>query len=146
MSPGLYATSNGLLRTIAVLSCLATVACGGGPDVSEDRGTTSLPVLDAVVSMSEWRFGPTEVRLSGDEATLQLRNDGSILHEWALLSSPVVREAELTEDRIIARKAVSAGRVELVTFSLPEPGVYQVVCPIPGHIAEGMVGSLIVEG
>lgn len=129
-----------------VLLLLAAASCGGsgGPAATS---TSVASRSDATVSMTDWRFGPSELTVTGsDSISLEIRNNGAILHEWALLTSRIESEAEFQDDLVIARLAVQSGQTRTVSFELPPPGTYQFVCPIPGHIAEGMVGTLIVAG
>lgn len=97
--------------------------------------------------MSEWRFAPADGAVSaGQPAVIELRNAGTLLHEWTLVSGHVETEEDLDDVEVLANQQVNAGGVERIVIPVLEPGVYEVVCPIPGHIASGMVGTLTVEG
>ncbi len=137
---------------VAVLLIAITTACSGessAPDETAPTTTTTTEAAptDAVVAMSEWRFGPAAISLAaGTEVTLELRNDGALLHEWALLTTEIEDEAGFGDDLVIVRRAVNAGAVDTVTFTVPAAGTYQFVCPIPGHLAQGMEGTLTATG
>lgn len=107
--------------------------------------TSGQPAADLVVTMNEWRFAPREVVVEVERpAVVELRNSGAVLHEWAVVDGRVTTEADLGGVEVLARLKVNAGDVARLELPALRPGVYDVVCPIPGHIANGMVGTLTV--
>jgi len=87
---------------------------------------------------------------AGAEVTLNMTNNGSIEHEFAILKSgehvtPPFGDKD--EDKIYWElDGVDAGETKSDTFTAPtEPGEYDVICGIPGHIELGMVATLIVK-
>lgn len=117
-------------------------ACSGTP---ASTTTSTQPSADVVVTMSDWRFAPGEVAIAaGTPIVLELRNTGTVLHEWAVIDGTVETEADLPGLQIIARREVNAGGVERLQLPGLDSGVYTIVCPVPGHIANGMVGTLTV--
>ena len=87
---------------------------------------------------------------AGAEVTLNLTNNGSIEHEFAILKldqhvDPPFGDKD--EDKIFWElDGVEAGTTKSDTFTAPtEPGEYDVVCGIPGHIELGMTATLIVK-
>lgn len=119
------------------------MACSGAPG---STATSSEVVPDLVVTLSEWRFGPQDAAItSGRRAVVELRNTGTILHEWTLVAERVESEEELAGAEILATQRVNPGAVTRIELQGVPAGVYAVVCPIPGHIASGMVGTLTVE-
>ncbi len=77
--------------------------------------------------------------------TVELRNDGAIVHNWTVLTSRVETESDFREAMRIAGVTAESGAIGRVTFSTPPPGQYQVICTIPGHYSSGMEGLLVVE-
>ena len=125
---------------IAVLIGLAASACG-----SQQEPTSTAPPEDpdVTVALTAYRFGPADLTFpAGDTVTVEVRNFDSIGHDWALLTTTVEGEAEFRHDMIAERIEVRASAVERLTFQVPEPGVYQIVCTIGGHISQGMIGTL----
>lgn len=116
--------------------------CGTGGDGNGEPAAG----VDAFVVMDEWSFAPERLQLDGSTAVIELRNEGAIAHEWALLREPIVREIDYDEDAALAGVLVPAGERRVVTIELPPHGDYQFVCPIPGHFPNGMVGRLDVGG
>ena len=93
---------------------------------------------------------PTYTVSAGEEVTLNLTNNGAIEHEFAILKlgehiTPPFSEKD--EDKIFWElEHVAGGTTMSGTFTAPtEPGEYDVICGIPGHIELGMVATLIVK-
>jgi len=87
---------------------------------------------------------------AGGEVTLNLTNNGSIEHEFAILKlgehvTPPFGDKD--EDKIFWElDGVEAGKTKSDTFTAPtEPGEYDIICGIPGHIELGMTATLIVK-
>jgi uncharacterized cupredoxin-like copper-binding protein len=87
---------------------------------------------------------------AGVEVTLNLTNTGLIEHEFAILKlgehvTPPFGPKD--EDKIFWElDGVEAGTTKSDTFTAPtEPGEYDVICGIPGHIELGMTATLIVK-
>jgi len=87
---------------------------------------------------------------AGAEVTLNLTNNGAIEHEYAILKKGEHVEppfGEKDEGKIFWElDGVAPGTTMSATFTAPtEPGEYDVICGIPGHIEMGMVATLIVK-
>lgn len=87
---------------------------------------------------------------AGAEVTLNMTNNGAIAHEFAILKrgehvTPPFGEKD--EDKILWElDGVESGKTKSATFTAPtEPGEYDVICGIPGHIELGMTATLIVK-
>ena len=93
---------------------------------------------------------PTYTVPAGGEVIVNLTNNGAIEHEFAVLKldqhvTPPFGDKD--EDKIFWElDGVDAGETKSDTFTAPtEPGEYDVICGIPGHIEMGMVSTLIVK-
>jgi uncharacterized cupredoxin-like copper-binding protein len=93
---------------------------------------------------------PTYTVPAGAEVTLNLTNNGAVEHEFAILKkgehvTPPFGEKD--EGKILWElDGVQPGTTMSGTFTAPtEPGEYDVICGIPGHIEMGMVATLIVK-
>jgi len=87
---------------------------------------------------------------AGAEVTLNMTNNGILEHEFAILKlgehvTPPFGPKD--EDKILWElDAVQAGTTLSGTFTAPtEPGEYDVICGVPGHIELGMTATLIVK-
>jgi uncharacterized cupredoxin-like copper-binding protein len=77
--------------------------------------------------------------------TLTLNNQGTMEHTFAVIAEGgrVSSAAELGDTEPVA--GAEAGASVNAAFTAPsEPGPYQVVCTIPGHLEAGMEATLTV--
>jgi uncharacterized cupredoxin-like copper-binding protein len=93
---------------------------------------------------------PTYTVPAGAEVTLNMTNTGVLEHEFAILKlgeHVIPPFGDKDEDKILWElDAVQAGTTKSDTFTAPtEPGEYDVICGIPGHIELGMTATLIVK-
>ncbi len=87
---------------------------------------------------------------AGAEVTLNMTNTGVLEHEFAILKlgeHVIPPFGDKDEDKILWElDAVQAGTTKSDTFTAPtEPGEYDVICGVPGHIELGMAATLIVK-
>lgn len=127
------------LAAILLLASLALSACGGGPRTAE-----------LTVDMHEFMFDPADLSVPANaQVTLSLSNSGALEHEFAIINlgeqvSPPVDEAAL-EGLVFWEHELEPGASETLEFQAPsEPGTYQVICGIAGHLEQGMEGTLTV--
>jgi uncharacterized cupredoxin-like copper-binding protein len=87
---------------------------------------------------------------AGAEVKLNMTDSGSTEHEFAILKkgehvTPPFGEKD--ESKIFWElDGVAPGTTKSGTFTAPtEPGEYDVVCGLPGHIEQGMTATLIVK-
>ena len=131
---------------MAALAAIAitAAACDGGASTSLQATT------------SDFQFSPDSWTVpAGEEITIDISNEGSVLHEWVLMRPGVEIESEAdlpeTEEELLAdfvnvETEVEAGDSTSLTFTAPPSGTYQVICAIEGHFDAGMEGTLTVEG
>jgi uncharacterized cupredoxin-like copper-binding protein len=116
-----------------------------GCTAEQSATTTTMARPDHTISMFEFGFGPSTLAAeAGSTSVLWLRNDGTLLHDWAILSTPITSETELRSDDVIASTRVEPGAVVILEFDTPPAGTYQIICTISGHFSEGMEGALVV--
>lgn len=151
------------LAAVALVAALIAVAAGGfallarGSDPTSEgdaRGTDVSPTAIATDAVSGFRFQPDMWTVpAGEEFRLTMANTDAIAHNLTVLRSPIADESEMYRDAwqefdeslaVLGTGDVAAGETGIATGAL-EPGVYQVVCTIPGHFAAGMRGILNVE-
>lgn len=126
--------------TVLVLGlALILTACG-----SSNKATLNVTATDTGYDSKTYTVP------AGAEVTLNLTNTGAIEHEFAILKlgehvTPPFGEKD--EDKILWElDGVQPGTSKSDTFTAPtEPGEYDVICGIPGHIELGMVATLIVK-
>ena len=109
---------------------------------------------DLEVTVSEFQFSPDSWSIpAGEEISIDITNEGTVLHEWVLMQPGVSIESEAdlpeTEEELLAdfvyvEDEVEAGDTKTLTFDAPAAGTYQVICAIEGHFDGGMEGTLTV--
>ena len=125
--------------TVLVLALsLILTACGS------NKATLNVSTTDTGYD------APTYTVPAGAEVTLTMTNNGAVEHEFAILKkgqhvTPPFGDKD--EDKIFWElDGVDAGETKSDTFTAPtEPGEYDVICGIPGHIEMGMIATLIVK-
>ncbi len=132
---------------VVVAALLAVGACGdSGGDGDGDGGGAADDTQIAVIG-TEFVFTPDAYLVdAGAEVKVTLSNEGSIEHNWVLLSEEIRSEDDLDTGMYLAEAIAQPGESGEVTFTAPAAGTYQVVCDIPGHFAAGMEGELTVSG
>ena len=100
-------------------------------------GILLLPIADddpaaVEIGMSEYAFDPVDAQAEpGQELTVS--NHGAIPHSYFIVDLAKGLELQGGEEG---------------TLQVPgdtEPGTYRVICDLPGHVEEGMVGTLEVR-
>ena len=102
------------------------------------------------VDMKEYSFTPSTLEVpAGAEVTINLENTGTLEHDMVIMVAGKEATAPFNEDdqaNIFWQHKLDMGASESVTFTAPtEAGEYQIVCGIPAHLEQGMVGTLIVK-
>lgn len=100
--------------------------------------------------MVEFMFEPKTLTVpAGQEITLELVNQGAIEHNFVILKKGIHAEGSFDHDAnlqdILLEAQLAPGKSGTFTFTIAEAGEYQVICSIPGHLAAGMTGKLIVK-
>jgi uncharacterized cupredoxin-like copper-binding protein len=134
------------LASLLAIAALALSACGNG-----DQASTELSV-----TTTEFQFSPqTWTVPAGEEISIDITNNGTVVHEWVLLKPGVAitseddlpdTEEELLADFVYVEDEVDPGTTKTLTFTAPAAGTYQVICAIPGHFGGGMEATLTVTG
>jgi len=112
------------------ISAQVEVEVGDAASVAGDADTVG-------ISLQEFLLDPAELTLEAGSYTFDASNDGSIDHALALEGEGI---SAGTPDA-----AYASGTSESFTVELA-PGTYQIFCPVPGHRAAGMVGTITVSG
>lgn len=127
-----------LVLALAIAGCGGDDENGAGGDASTDLSTVA----------TEYEFDPDEWTVpAGEEVSITLDNQGEIIHEWVVLEEGVSIDSsgDFTEDMALFEVEAEAGEQAEGTFTAPStPAEHQVVCAIPGHLEQGMEGTLNV--
>jgi uncharacterized cupredoxin-like copper-binding protein len=118
-----------------VFALLSFAGCGGGDDASDTTAGTGGggggQTID--VAASDFMFAPADLTAEAGELTINLTNDGQSDHALEIEGNGVEEETD----------TISPGDSASLTVTL-EDGTYEIYCPVDGHKAMGMVGTLTV--
>ena len=86
---------------------------------------------------------------AGAEVTVNLTKTGALAHVFDILKlgehvTPPYRPTD--RDKISWELVAKTGETQSGSFTAPtEPGEYDIICRVPGHMQLGMTATLIVE-
>jgi len=123
-----------------IITSLVLASCGGN---------SSKPSTKIDVSMTDFQFQPNAFAVpAGQEITLNAKNDGGVVHSFVIMNKGQSAGTEFTaEDQPNVYWQVEiqpGGSIDTTFTAPPDPGEYEFVCHVPGHIQAGMVGKLNV--
>lgn len=119
------------------IAALALAGCGGNGDDSGGGTTTAEATGKAVqVSLVDFALKPATVSLDAPGTyTFEVTNDGQAQHALEINGNGVEEETD----------TLGPGESGEVTVELAA-GEYELYCPVDGHRANGMEGTLVVAG
>ena len=128
-----------ILIVAVFVGAMVLTACG-----SSNKATLNVTATDSGYDSKTYTVP------AGAKVTLNMTNNGAVEHEFAILKkdqhvTPPFGEKD--EDKIYWElDGVPSGKSKSDTFTAPtEPGEYDVICGLPGHIELGMEATLIVK-
>jgi uncharacterized cupredoxin-like copper-binding protein len=107
------------------------------------------PSTQLSLTMTDFAFEPNEFEVpAGQEITLNVMHHGTMEHDFIIMKYGT-DAGDIFDDEdkanIFWEVALQPGDSETVYFSAPtQPGTYQIICGMPGHLQSGMIGKLIV--
>lgn len=148
----------------AIAVTLVLVALRGfpAPAIAIPRAGTADAPRDVTVIMRDYAFDPTPLHLvPGETVRFRVFNAGLERHEFVLGGEDVQRAwasadaaatppgplatpppASVPPDTGGVRLLVASGADTTVVYTVPEAGELQLVCHLPGHVEQGMVGRV----
>jgi uncharacterized cupredoxin-like copper-binding protein len=119
---------------------LLLAACGGG-NSSGSAGQSSGGALQTIqVSEKEYSLNPSSITVPKPGTyAFKVTNDGTITHA-------LVIEASGSEGGEAKTGDIAAGSSKTVSFTLQASKRYEMYCPVDGHKAQGMAGTISVGG
>ena len=112
---------------IGIFAVGLVAACGG---------QSGQPAGSTMVTMTEYKFDPSQINAKAGKVDFYLVNAGTVAHDMVITDS--------TGKSVAKSELVSAG--DSFNFSIDNlpAGSYQFYCDVPGHKESGMVGTLTV--
>ena len=139
---------------------LLLAACGsnqvpGNVTATADGSTAppaAVPTIPSVtlnITMTDDSYDSATYTVpAGATVTVNLVNQGAAPHSLDILKKgeQLRMYQEEDEGKILWGLSALAGETKSGTFTAPaEPGEYQIICRIPGHLVVGMSATLIVK-
>ena len=123
---------------LLMLAVWALSACG-----------TSGPSTKFSFTMTDFAFDPSEFTVpAGQEITIHVTHHGTMEHDFIIMKYDTDAGEKYDEEdkvNVFWEVDLQPGESETVSFTAPEqPGTYQIICGMPGHLQSGMIGKLIV--
>ncbi len=130
-----------ILFVWVVATSLLLASCGGG--------NSSKPSTKIDVTMTDCQFQPNTFTVpAGQQITLSAKNNGGVVHSFVIMKKGQSAGTEFTDadqPNVYWQVEIQPGGSTDTTFTAPQdPGEYEFVCHVPGHIQAGMVGKLTV--
>ncbi len=129
------------LITLLIALALGLAACAGG---------ASRPSTSIKPTMTDFQFSPSSFTVpAGQQISASITNNGATTHSFVIMQAGHDLKEHFTEaDKAYiywAEPQVLPGQTVKASFTAPsQPGDYQIVCDIAGHLEAGMVAKLIV--
>ena len=134
------------MTRLAVTAVLALAGCGGSNDESSGSSSSSSSsnssassggggeTLKLAADKSALKFDKSSLTAKAGKVTLEMENPSQIPHAVAIKGNGVDVDG----------KTVGNGETSTASTDL-KPGTYTFYCPVPGHEAAGMKGTLTVN-
>jgi uncharacterized cupredoxin-like copper-binding protein len=114
--------------------------------------TLGLARLAAAQSPTQVAITLTEYKLSMDSTTVSAgvpltfsaTNDGTMMHEVVLEPAGAVDQPFEMNGRQTEIEHIAPGETKSATWTITQPGEYQLACHLPGHFEAGMVERFTV--
>jgi len=114
-------------------------ACGGSSDGGEGSAAGGAVIQTIQISEKEFSLNPGTVTLPKPGTyEFDVTNDGTITHAFNVEQSGGGDEAQTGD--------IAPGSHKTVKFTFSAGGSYEIYCPVDGHRAEGMDGTIMVGG
>ena len=119
---------------------LALASCGG---------KAARPSTEINMTMTDFQFSPNAFTVpAGKEITLIAENTGGVVHSFVIMQKGQTAGTEFNDEdqpNVYWEVEIQPGGSADTSFMAPtDPGDYEVICHIPGHLQAGMVGKLTV--
>jgi plastocyanin len=123
-----------MLTGLAAALALGLVLPGSAPASAQAQGTGQPVVIEMGEQGTAYFYNPKDVTVPAGTVRFTFRNAGSRNHNYVI-------RLPGGEQRI---PDLGAGQTREQSFTLTQPGTYNVLCDLPTHAQRGMTGTLIV--
>ena len=127
-----------LKKSIALLILVFLTACQSGG-----------PATKITVELSDFSITPNQLSVPASaEIQIRVANQGTVEHNFYIMQYGM-DVGDMFDEEDIANaywdvEVQPDDSVDLIFTAPDQPGTYQIVCGMPGHLQAGMVGTLVV--
>lgn len=135
------------VAAVAVAAAVAGALAGCGTDAG--AGARAGRVQEVQVDVRYSRFSPAEIEVpAGTTVRFVVRNGDPIDHEL-IVGPPEVHDrhesgTHASHGDVPGEVSVPAGTTRSTAYRFDSPGTVQFACHLPGHLAYGMSGVVVV--
>lgn len=112
-----------------------TAPAAAEPTATTASGGSTSAGAAVAVTLSEWSIDPKTIDVSAGKVTFNVTNKGKFPHNFAVVSNGT---------EVMKTANIPGGGTATLEMDLTA-GSFQTICDIPGHKAQGMVGTLTVK-
>jgi uncharacterized cupredoxin-like copper-binding protein len=127
-----------LVYIVGFAAIIAVAGCGSSSSNSSSGASSSASSSAASqlsLTETEFKISPATANVaSPGKVTINVKNAGGVTHAFTVV----------TPSGKVRTPTISPGGSATLTVDLSKPGKYVFYCPIDGHRASGMVGTLVV--
>jgi plastocyanin len=128
----------GLLTLLPIALVLA--ACGGSSNTSQGSSAGGAVLQTIQISEKEYSLSPGSITVAKPGTyAFKVTNNGTITHALTI-------EASGSEGDEVESAHIDPGSSATIKFTFEAGKRYEMYCPIDGHKAEGMAGTISVGG
>ena len=109
------------------------------------------------LAMMEWGFSDMSIDVKkGERIKFNVRNDGTILHEFMFMTMPLMQAVEyrsrradwnlLEHEALFEQSLVLPGQTVSFVVEVQESGSWMYMCMLPYHMEMGMMGQMATPG
>ncbi len=128
-----------ILSVWIIMISMLLASCGRAP----------APTTEIDLTLTDFQFSPNSFMVpAGQEITIKSKNSGAVTHNFTIMNVGKTAGSEFGDEdlpNIYWKLEIPPGGDSSTTFTAPDqPGVYEIICSIPGHIQAGMLGKMTV--
>ncbi len=119
---------------------------------SAPSNATQLTLYAGEVNSATYGFGTSSSNIASPGPTLDLKvgqaykitltNSGTMPHAWEITSEKATGSQVLFGAKIASTTYLAPGASGSITFTPNQAGTFYYICPVPGHVALGMWGTV----
>ncbi len=116
-----------------------SAVAGGGSDQPPPAGDTAINFVE-----KDYAIAMDKSTIKAGSITFNIKNSGPTPHNIGITKEADSSKGGITGPVIKDSDTIDSGKTTTITVDL-QPGAYNVVCTVPGHVQLGMIMKLTVQ-